>query len=73
MATGPDDVRFQGKTGSSRPTTKMTRLTPLGHRRRLTVEQGSCPPAPPSCTTDGDGRGIVRAQLFDGAREFIAG
>ena len=27
MATGPNDVRFQGKTGSSRPTTKMTRLT----------------------------------------------
>src|SRR5206468_11938237 len=27
MATGPDDVRFLGKTGSSRPTTKMTRLT----------------------------------------------
>jgi len=26
MGTGPDDVRFQGKTGSSRPTTKMTRL-----------------------------------------------
>ena len=33
MATGPNDVRFQGKTGSSRPTTKMTRLTHLGHRR----------------------------------------
>jgi hypothetical protein len=27
MATGPDDVRFQGKTGSSRPMAKMTRLT----------------------------------------------
>ena len=27
MATGPDDVRFQGKTGSSRPTAKVTRLT----------------------------------------------
>jgi len=27
MATAPDDVRFQGKTGSSQPTTKMTRLT----------------------------------------------
>src|SRR5882724_11602635 len=32
MATSPDDVRFQGKTGSSRPTTKMTRLTLNGHR-----------------------------------------
>jgi hypothetical protein len=31
MATGPDDVRFQGKTGSNRPTTKMTRLTHNGH------------------------------------------
>ena len=31
MAIGPDDVRFQGKTGSSRPTTKMTRLTQTGH------------------------------------------
>ena len=29
MATDPDDVRFQGKTGSSRPTTKMTRLTQM--------------------------------------------
>jgi len=27
MLTGPDDVRFQGKTGSNRPTTKTTRLT----------------------------------------------
>ena len=27
MATGPDDVRFQGKTGSSRPPAKVTRLT----------------------------------------------
>ena len=26
MATGPDDVRFQGKNGSSQPTAKMTRL-----------------------------------------------
>src|SRR5258705_10150080 len=26
MLTGHDDVRFKGKTGSSRPTTKMTRL-----------------------------------------------
>ena len=30
MATDPDDVRFQGKTVSSRPTTKMTRLTHNG-------------------------------------------
>src|SRR5260370_42194512 len=30
MATGTDDVRFQGMTGSSPPTT-MTRLTHLGH------------------------------------------
>jgi len=28
---GRDDVRFQGKTGSSRPTAKVTRLTPLRH------------------------------------------
>jgi hypothetical protein len=28
MATDLDDVRLQGKTGSSRPTTKMTRMTP---------------------------------------------
>src|SRR6478609_3204459 len=27
MPAHPDDVRFRGKTGSSRPTTKMTRLT----------------------------------------------
>jgi hypothetical protein len=27
MATGPDDVRFQGKTGSHGQTVKMTRLT----------------------------------------------
>jgi hypothetical protein len=26
MATGPDDVRFQRKNGSSQPTAKMTRL-----------------------------------------------
>jgi hypothetical protein len=32
MPTGPVDVRFQGKTGSSRPTTKMTRLTHFGSR-----------------------------------------
>jgi hypothetical protein len=38
MATGPDDVRFQGKTGSSRPTTKMTRLTQLRHANR--TDQG---------------------------------
>ena len=31
MATSPDDVRLQGKTGSSWPTTKMTRLTRIGH------------------------------------------
>ena len=30
-ATGPDDVHFQGKTGSSRPTAKVTRLTRIGH------------------------------------------
>ena len=30
MATGPNDVRFQGKTGSNWPTTKMTRLTHNG-------------------------------------------
>src|SRR5258705_4926216 len=34
MATGPDDVRFQGKTRSSRPTTIMTRLT-CNRRRGL--------------------------------------
>ena len=33
MATGPDDVRFQGKTGSSRPTAKVTRLTQKRHCR----------------------------------------
>jgi len=27
MATGPDDVRFQGKTGSDGQTGKMTRMT----------------------------------------------
>ena len=27
MATGSDDVRFQGKTASSRPTTQMKRMT----------------------------------------------
>src|SRR5260370_4909800 len=31
MPTGRDDVRFRGKTGSRRPTAKMTRLTHLGH------------------------------------------
>jgi hypothetical protein len=35
MATDPDDVRFQGKTGSSRRTTKMTRLTQLRHLLRF--------------------------------------
>jgi hypothetical protein len=29
MLTGPDDVRLQGKTGSSRPTAKVTRMTPM--------------------------------------------
>src|SRR6266545_3595803 len=28
MPTGRDDVRFRGKTGSSLPTAKVTRLTP---------------------------------------------
>jgi len=32
MLTGRDDVRFQGKTGSSRPTAKVTRLTQTGSR-----------------------------------------
>jgi len=32
MATGPDDVRFQGRTGSSPPTAKVTRLTQNGPR-----------------------------------------
>jgi hypothetical protein len=47
MATGPDDVRFQGKTGSSRPTTKMTRLTqsrtrtPLRSGRRRIAKRHS--------------------------------
>jgi hypothetical protein len=31
MAADPNDVRLQGKTGSSRPTTKMTRWTLNGH------------------------------------------
>jgi hypothetical protein len=31
MATGPDDVRSWGQTGSSRLTTKVTRLTPSGN------------------------------------------
>ena len=35
MATGPDDVRFRGKTGSSRSTTKMTRLTQSSHQPNL--------------------------------------
>src|SRR6185437_6378991 len=30
MVTGPDDVRFQERTESSRPTTKMSRLTQSG-------------------------------------------
>jgi hypothetical protein len=29
MPTGRDDVRFRGKTGSRRPTAKMTRLTQM--------------------------------------------
>jgi hypothetical protein len=36
MATGPDDVSFQGKTRSSRPTTKMTRMTQLRHETAWT-------------------------------------
>ena len=39
MATGPDDVRFQGRTGSSRPTAKVTRLTRCGHQCALESEQ----------------------------------
>ena len=35
MATDPDNVRFQGKTGSDRPTTKMTRLTQCMVRPRV--------------------------------------
>src|SRR6266850_36428 len=31
MPTGHDNVRFRGKTGSRRPTAKLTRLTHLGH------------------------------------------
>ena len=34
-ATFPDDVRLQGKTGSSWPTTKLTRLTLNGHEDRI--------------------------------------
>jgi hypothetical protein len=30
MATGPDDVRFQGETGSHGQTVKMTRMTHNG-------------------------------------------
>src|SRR6266571_9552552 len=40
MATDPDDVRFQGKTGSSRPTTKMTRLTQVGLPVVLAMKEG---------------------------------
>ena len=40
MPTGPDDVRFQGKTGSSWPTTEMTRLTHLGHLWTTHCETG---------------------------------
>ena len=39
MLTGPDDVRLQGKTGSSRPTAKATRLIQLGHRTTLPERQ----------------------------------
>src|SRR6185295_16680556 len=42
MATDPDDVRFQGKTGSSRPTTKMTRLA---HARRARYTKEADHPA----------------------------
>jgi hypothetical protein len=31
MLTGRDGVRFRGKTGSSLPTAKVTRLTRTGH------------------------------------------
>ena len=39
MAIDPDDVRFQGKTGSRRPTTKKTRSTLTRLRR---VADGGC-------------------------------
>ena len=35
-ADRPGDVRFRGKTGSSLPTTKVTRLTPLRHWHHTT-------------------------------------
>ena len=38
MLTGPDDVRLQGKTGSSRPTAKVTLLTQLGLRLTIRVD-----------------------------------
>lgn len=43
MPTGPDDVPFRGKTGSSLPTSKMTRLTQNRYQPGYEVRPQSLP------------------------------
>jgi len=70
MATGPDDVRFQGETGSSRPTSKVTRLTRNGRqadRVLLRIVSSFAPKA--QC----DGAQRARYQVMATLRQFILG
>jgi hypothetical protein len=45
-AHGPDDVRFQGTNGSSRPTAKVTRLTLRRHQTARAPHKSGVSPAP---------------------------
>ena len=70
MATGPDDVRFQGETGSSRPTSKVTRLTRNGRqadRVLLRIVSSFAPKA------QYDGAERARHQVMATLRQFILG
>src|SRR6266581_2880402 len=61
MPPGRDDVRSRGKTGSRRPTAKMTRLTHFGHL-------AAWPYAPKPLRSSMSGKGSEMKR-----REFIAG
>src|SRR3954471_19910818 len=68
MATARGDVRFQGKTGSSRPTTEMTRLTHVGPKGCSLA--GTCPPSPVSCRASVARCGQTREKWSVGGKSF---
>src|SRR6476469_4910817 len=64
MATGPDDVRLQGRTGSNRPTAKMTRAPRhIGERR--------CDPAAGNLLPQNDRPLVVEADQMQGVLACI--